>query len=89
MEKSEIISRMILILDLLKCAKAHCSGIENEIGDFEFSKPVNISVKELERIKSFYEKEGSVVYNVGGRRKTLLPFKRKRPKEMISNGGRL
>ena len=46
-------------------------------------------VKELERIKSFYGKEGCVVYNVGGRRETLLPFKRKRPKEMISNRGRL
>lgn len=33
---------------------------------------------ELKRIKSFYEKEGCLIYNVGGRRKTLLPFKRKK-----------
>lgn len=35
-------------------------------------------IKELNRIKSFYEKEKCLIYNVGNRRKTLLPFKRKR-----------
>lgn len=35
-------------------------------------------ISELNRIKTFYEEEGCEIYNVGGRKKTLLPFKRKK-----------
>ena len=71
MEKSEIISRMMMLLDLVKLSRSHCFNIENEIGDFELSKPVNSSGKELARIfvrleKNLKEYCGKDVWNLRG-----------------------
>ena len=56
MEKSEIISRMMMLLELLRSAAGNCYLVESEVADERFSKPLGGSFIELDRIHSRLKK---------------------------------